>query len=253
MYEQSESIAELATALSKFQGEVESATKSSKNSHLKNSYATLEDIWSAVRSPLATNGLSVTQFISMQEQLPILVTQLNHASGQWIRSSSMLLQGDANRGVNVHQAQGSAITYQRRYALAGCLGITQEDDDGVSASGGGSGSGGNFNRNKPTPPKPTNGNGGATAKPTAKATAKPTANGAKAKTVADVQKMAKRIEDKFAEQYPTLLEDFRMEYEVVEADLTMLKANAKDCEAMEQWWKDAGLKLVKNDVVEVLG
>jgi hypothetical protein len=60
----------------------------------------------------------------------MLITTLAHLSGQWIRSYLPII----NEKNNI-QGLGSAITYNRRYALSAIVGIiSDEDDDGNSAS-----------------------------------------------------------------------------------------------------------------------
>jgi len=131
----SETINELATALSAFQGEVENATKSASNPFFKSKYADLAEILNTVRPVLAKNGLSLAQFPSYEgdaEQGLVLVeTVLMHKSGQWMSCvTSTPIKGKIDP-----QAIGSATTYCRRYPAAAILGIAQEDDDGNAASG----------------------------------------------------------------------------------------------------------------------
>jgi len=57
----SASIAALAAALAKAQGQMTFATKDATNPHFKTRYADLAAVWSAIREPLAANGLSVIQ------------------------------------------------------------------------------------------------------------------------------------------------------------------------------------------------
>ena len=128
----SESITQLATALAKAQGQFSAATKSRTNPHLKNTYATLDDIIDAVRAPLAANALSFVQPLGMDDgggfQLETLVL---HESGEWIGTTVSVSAMTGNRGVNELQAFGGALTYMRRYALTSLLGInTEEDNDG---------------------------------------------------------------------------------------------------------------------------
>ena len=51
--EKSDQINELATALAKAQGELESASKNALNPHFKNKYADLASVWDAARAPLS--------------------------------------------------------------------------------------------------------------------------------------------------------------------------------------------------------
>ena len=59
-----------------------------------------------------------------------MITTLAHSSGEWIKSITPILARDESA-----QAQGSGITYARRYALAAIVGIAQIDDDGEAAVG----------------------------------------------------------------------------------------------------------------------
>lgn len=127
---QSDSIKELATALSKVQGELTYAKKDSANPFFKSRYADLESVWDACRGLLAKNGLSVIQMPGNYfEGRMWLVTRLCHESGEWIEQemSVPVQKPDA-------QGAGSALTYMRRYALAAFVGVVQADDDGNAAS-----------------------------------------------------------------------------------------------------------------------
>jgi hypothetical protein len=130
--QQSESIANLAKALSIVQGKLTYAVKDSANPFFKSKYADLESVWDACRSLLAENGLAVMQFPGLYSELDksmSLTTILSHASGEWISQemSVPVTKPDA-------QGAGSALTYMRRYALAAVVGVVQADDDGNAAS-----------------------------------------------------------------------------------------------------------------------
>lgn len=121
----------LAEALVKAQAEVMAAHKDSTNPFFKSSYADLESVWDAIRMPLTKNGLSVAQGTDYVDGAgTCVVTRLMHVSGQWIEGC---LPVSAIK--NDPQSQGSAITYARRYALAGMVGVVQVDDDGEGALG----------------------------------------------------------------------------------------------------------------------
>ena len=129
---QSESIAELATALALAQSQIEGAAKDSANPFFNSKYADLESVWGACRKALNDNGLSVAQFgaIASQPSHVAVVTQLCHKSGQWVRGVLELPLKKADDP----QAAGSAITYARRYSLAAMVGVVQTDDDGEAAT-----------------------------------------------------------------------------------------------------------------------
>ena len=67
MINQSESISELATALSKAQAQMGSAIKDSENPFFKSKYADLTSVIAAVRKPFADNGLSFVQLPVSQD------------------------------------------------------------------------------------------------------------------------------------------------------------------------------------------
>jgi hypothetical protein len=119
------SLNELFTALSKAQKEIKGAIKDSVNPFYKNSYADLQSVWDACKEPLSKYGLCIVQTTDIREGLgPVLITTLGHTSGQFIKG---VLPIQAIK--NDSQAQGSALSYARRYALAAIVGVYQVDDD----------------------------------------------------------------------------------------------------------------------------
>jgi hypothetical protein len=136
---QSETIGALAAALSKAQADITGALKDSSNPFFKSKYADLASCWDACRKQLAANRLSVIQTTRMAEQGLVLVTTLAHSSGEWIAGEMPVLiavQGKSGEFKEVTpQAQGSGITYARRYALAAIVGLAQVDDDAEAAQG----------------------------------------------------------------------------------------------------------------------
>lgn len=139
MVESSEQFGELAVALAKFHADCPVVLKDSINSQLRSKYADLGTILREINPVLAKHGLSVLQFPAGELQL---VTMLLHSSGQFFKSVSVLRPQDAvvRRGQTTSedvraitpQAYGSALTYQRRYALAALLSLCiDEDDDGA--------------------------------------------------------------------------------------------------------------------------
>jgi len=135
---QSESIANLAKALSIVQGKLTYAKKDSANPFFKSKYADLESVWDACRDLLSDNGLAVVQLPGEYfEGTMALTTIITHSSGEWISQQMSLPVGKPDRDGVVKvdaQAAGSAITYMRRYALAAAIGVVQADDDGNAAS-----------------------------------------------------------------------------------------------------------------------
>lgn len=121
----SEAINELATALAKAQGQVQSAVKDKKNSFLKNKYASLDSIWDACRKPLSENGLSITQWPSVDNEHLEMGQLLMHSSGQYIQYDPLKVKLEK---INA-QGIGIATTYARRYMLASAIGVTADEDN----------------------------------------------------------------------------------------------------------------------------
>jgi hypothetical protein len=126
----SPSIAALAAALAKAQGEMEAAAKANVNPHFKSKYADLASVWDACRGPLSKHGLAVLQPVSADGPRVTVTTMLVHSSGEWIREALTMTAAQ-----NTPQGVGSTITYGRRYGLSSMVGIAPDDDDGNAASG----------------------------------------------------------------------------------------------------------------------
>ena len=126
----SESIVQLARALTLAQKDMEKASMDSANPFFKSKYADLTSVWEACRKPLTDNGLSIVQTLDISgvSESQVLETILLHNSGEWISGILKL-----NPVKNDPQGMGSAITYARRYSLAAMVGICPEDDDGEGA------------------------------------------------------------------------------------------------------------------------
>ena len=121
---ESDQINEIATALSKSQGELPAVLHNRDNSFFKSSYADLHAIMSTIRPSLARNGLSLSQFTKIGSNGEIVLhTRLRHSSGQWIETRSRIIpeKGDV-------QSYGRAVSYHRRYGIMSLIGITASND-----------------------------------------------------------------------------------------------------------------------------
>ena len=126
---QSESIAELASALSKAQGQIKPAKMDGTNPFFHSKYATLGSVWEVCRKPLADNGLSIVQspIAPLGEPNIIgLTTTILHSSGEYM-TDTLYLKMDGSKA-NSTQEAGTVITYGRRYALTAMLGIVADED-----------------------------------------------------------------------------------------------------------------------------
>jgi hypothetical protein len=127
MINQSESISELATALSKAQAQMGSAIKDSENPFFKSKYADLTSVIAAVRKPFADNGLSFVQLPVSQDGCVGVATRIMHSSGEWLESEFLIpCKQDAH-------GYAAGITYCRRLSLQAAAGVPTDDDDGNSA------------------------------------------------------------------------------------------------------------------------
>lgn len=121
----------LAEALAAFQGAAPKLHKGNeaKAGSFSYKYVDLADIVVGLQSLMAEHGLSFSAFPSHLDGKPALRYVLRHSSGESEGDTMplMLAKPDA-------QAQGSAITYARRYAMCAALNLVADaDDDGAAA------------------------------------------------------------------------------------------------------------------------
>lgn len=123
----SEANAELFAAMAIAQGQIEDATKSSKNDFYKSKYADLSSVRAAIRQPFADNGLSVMQWPITVPGGVKVVTILAHKSGGRITGELFMPVKHEPHPI------GSGISYARRYALMSIANLAADDDDGNAA------------------------------------------------------------------------------------------------------------------------
>jgi hypothetical protein len=120
---------QIATALLKAQTEMSNPKKGATNPFFKSKYADLNSIREAVIPVLNANGISVLQPIVHTENKNFVKTILLHESGEFMESLTEIVYNK----VNDAQAQGSGISYARRYALQSFVCVGADDDDGQKA------------------------------------------------------------------------------------------------------------------------
>jgi len=125
--EKSESITKLIVALLIVQKEIEPVKKEAENPFFKSKYADLPSLMGACKSILNKNKIVVLQPITGDFVETILI----HESGEWVSGKTKIIVKSANDP----QAQGSAISYARRYGLQSILFMSAEDDDAETAMG----------------------------------------------------------------------------------------------------------------------
>jgi hypothetical protein len=144
----SESIKAISAALVAFHKEVGKIKKDAKNPFFKSTYASLSGILDAIDEPLVNNGLSIVQFPEGEHQL---TTRLVHSSGEWMEATYTMHPVKQSP-----QDLGSAITYQRRYAVGAVLSLNIDDDDDANVASGKSqqSAGNGQNNSQPKDDKP---------------------------------------------------------------------------------------------------
>ncbi len=125
----SNAIDKIASALVQAQQEMGNASKDSKNPFFKSKYADLNAVREASIPSLNKYGISALQPTVIIEGKKFVQTMLLHTSGQFISSLTEILMAKENDA----QAQGSGISYARRYGLQSLVNIGADDDDGEGA------------------------------------------------------------------------------------------------------------------------
>lgn len=120
----------ISAALVKAQRDIGKAAKSAANPFYKSKYADLETVIDAVKGPLNSHGIAITQEIRVinvgEDVKNVLCTTLRHESGETIRSEALLPE---QKDI---QKWGAAVSYTKRYCLQALLLLPTEDDDGNS-------------------------------------------------------------------------------------------------------------------------
>jgi hypothetical protein len=119
----------IATALLKAQSEMSNPKKQAENPFFKKKYADLNSIREAVIPTLNANGISVLQPIVHVDGKNFVKTILLHETGEMMESLTEIVYNK----INDAQAQGSGISYARRYSLQSFVCVGADDDDGQKA------------------------------------------------------------------------------------------------------------------------
>jgi len=128
--ETSQTIGKISAALLKAQKGMGNAVKDSANPFFKSKYADLNSVREACLPLLNENGISAIQPMINKDGKNFINTILLHESGEFLSSLTEIVYSKQNDA----QAQGSGITYARRYGLQAFVNIGADDDDGNKAS-----------------------------------------------------------------------------------------------------------------------
>lgn len=124
---QSENINELITALVK--AKLEFAPIRFDERGARNEYASLGSLLESIKIPLLKNGLDLSQEEMSENDKYYLFTKLTHISGQWKGVIAPLIIDPNQKGINLNQQYGAALTYARRYSLSSFLGLYADSID----------------------------------------------------------------------------------------------------------------------------
>lgn len=129
--EKSESIVNLAKAMSLLIAEKVDIEKNATNPHYRSKYADIYEVMSNLRPVLSKHGLTIIQSPSYDSGVVYLTTMLIHSSGEWIKDTcaSPIPKNDI-------QGVASCVTYLRRMSTLSWLFLAgaEADDDGNSIS-----------------------------------------------------------------------------------------------------------------------
>lgn len=130
MFQKSESIAKLSSALVAAQSKMSDAVKDSANPFFKSKFADLNSVREACTPALNAQKIAILQPVVRDNAgHDFVATTLLHESGEWISSLTAIVCAKQNDP----QAYGSAISYARRYGLQALVSLGTADDDGEGA------------------------------------------------------------------------------------------------------------------------
>lgn len=124
----------LYEALAETQNNIEQPKKDASNPMFKASYVTLDAVINAIVKARKVSGAKF--FFTNVVEDDHMITRIIGYDTTLDLKGSKVADDLGNRGMNSAQAEGSALTYARRYSLSMAFGIASDvDDDGNGASG----------------------------------------------------------------------------------------------------------------------
>lgn len=124
----------LYEALAETQNNIEQPKKDASNPMFKSSYVTLDAVINAIVKARKASGAKF--FFTNVVEDDYMITRIIGYDTTLDLKGSKVADDLGNRGTNSAQAEGSALTYARRYSLSMAFGIASDvDDDGNGASG----------------------------------------------------------------------------------------------------------------------
>lgn len=129
----SESIENIAKAMSNIQKEMKQPFKDKSNPFFKSKYVPLENVVETIHDIAPKHGVSFAQWALNDENGRVGVnTILMHESGEFIEFDPVFMTAEKQ----TPQGAGALITYLKRYTLSAVFGITSDKDDDANESSG---------------------------------------------------------------------------------------------------------------------
>lgn len=126
----SETLTKLVPALIEAAREFAPALKNAENPHFRSKFVDLGGVNAAIDAALLKHGLIALQPTRIGDDgRTIVETTVFHESGEFLGGEYPVTAVKQNDP----QAEGSGLTYARRYALMALVGIAPEDDDAETA------------------------------------------------------------------------------------------------------------------------
>ena len=129
----SDSIGQIALALSKAQGNMGSVSKGKQGYGYK--YSDLASVLETLRKPFADNELAIVQgheLIKGENPSVVTYSRIIHSSGEWTESA-LEIPITAMKGLSPAQTVGVVSTYAKRYLIQAQAGLASEDTDGTGS------------------------------------------------------------------------------------------------------------------------
>ena len=124
---QSHSLKELMPAKIQCNMIIKDVIRNKDNPYFKSKYSTLDSVLRDARKIYASNGLDITQSTAFHNNQILLVSQITHISGEFIRSTTPIVV-DEGKGNSPAQKMGAAMTFLKRKILLGMMCIAETDE-----------------------------------------------------------------------------------------------------------------------------
>ncbi len=106
---------------------IKDVVRNKDNPYFKSKYSTLDSVLRDARKIYASHGLDITQSTAFHNNQILLISQITHTSGEFIRSTTPIIV-DEGKGNSPAQKMGAAMTFLKRKILLGMMCIAETDE-----------------------------------------------------------------------------------------------------------------------------